>query len=58
MQKSTRQRREQVVGDMVQLYLDLEHWNRVNPDEQPIVLVTDTTEDVNERLAGPDEAAA
>lgn len=51
-------RREQVVGDMTQLYLDLEHWNRVNPSEEPVILVTDTTEDVNERLAGPNEAAA
>lgn len=58
MWKSARNRREQVVGDMVQLYLDLEHWNRVNPDKEPIVLVTDVTEDVNERLSGPAEDAA
>lgn len=58
MVKSAVMRREQVVGDMVQLFLDLEHWNRSNPKEQPIVLVTDVTEDVNERLSGPDEAAA
>lgn len=38
--------------------LDLDHWNRQNPNEEPIVAVTDITEDVNERLAGPDEAAA
>lgn len=58
MLKSVRQRREQVVGDMVQLYLDLEHWNRVHTKDDPIVLVTDVTEDVNERLAGPEESAA
>jgi len=58
MQKSARMRREQVIGDMVQLKLDLEHWNRVNPDKAPIVLVTDVTEDVNERLSGPEESAA
>ena len=58
MVKSTRMRREQVVGDMVQLYLDLEHWNRKNPSEHPIVLVTDVTEDINEALSGPDEVAA
>ena len=51
MVKSTYARREQVVGDMVQLTLDLAHWNRVNPDELPIVLETDVTPDVNERLA-------
>lgn len=58
MVKSAVMRREQVIGDMVQLYLDLEHWNRKNPSESPIVLVTDVTEDVNERLAGPSESAA
>jgi hypothetical protein len=58
MQKSAVMRREQVIGDMVQLKLDLDHWNRVNSDEAPIVLITDVTEDVNERLSGPDEAAA
>jgi predicted P-loop ATPase len=58
MVKSTVMRREQVVGDMVQLFLDLEHWNRKNSDEKPIVLVTDVTDDINERLAGPNESAA
>ena len=58
MAKSAVMRREQVVGDMVQLYLDLDHWNRKNAGEEPIVLITDVTEDVNERLSGPDEAAA
>ena len=58
MVKSAVMRREQVVGDMVQLYLDLDHWNRKNGNEEPIVLVTDVTEDVQERLSGPDEAAA
>jgi hypothetical protein len=55
MHKSAIQRREQVVGDVVQLYLDLEHWNRVNPREEPIVMPTDYTDDVNWRLAAPDE---
>jgi hypothetical protein len=58
MVKSTVMRREQVIGDMVQLYLDLEHWNNKHPSEKPIVLVTDVTEDINERLAGPEESAA
>jgi hypothetical protein len=58
MVKSAFMRREQVVGDMVQLTLDLNHWNRVNPTQPPIILETDVTPDVNERLAGPDEAAA
>lgn len=43
---------------MVQLTLDLAHWNRINPKEVPIVAETDITPDVNERLSGPDEEAA
>lgn len=57
MMKSAKSRREQVVGDMVQLYLDLDHWNRHNSDEEPIVLHTDLSEDIDERLAGADEWA-
>ncbi len=57
MVKSAFARREQVVGDMVQLTLDLAHWNRVNPHEKPIVAETDITPDVNERLAGADGSA-
>ena len=54
MVKSVVIRREQVVGDMVQLYLDLEHWNRVNDVEQRIDLHTDLTQDVKERIASSD----
>jgi hypothetical protein len=54
MVKSTVMRREQVIGDMVQLYLDLDHWNRKNPKEAPIELETDVTQDVRERLAASD----
>jgi hypothetical protein len=57
MAKSARDRREQVVGDMVQLTLDLNHWNRVNPDEVPIIAETDITPDVNEALASASDLA-
>jgi hypothetical protein len=57
MIKSAFARREQVVGDMLQLTLDLAHWSRVNPSEEPITVETDITPDVNERLA-VDEIAA
>jgi hypothetical protein len=57
MVKSTRDRREQVIGDMVQLTLDLNHWNRVNPNEAPIILEKDLTPDVNERLAASEGSA-
>jgi len=57
MVKSARDRREQVIGDMVQLTLDLNHWNRINPSESPIILEKDLTPDVNERLAAADGSA-
>lgn len=58
MLKSAVMRREQMVGDAVQLTLDLDHWNSVNPKEEPIKLPLDFTDDVQWRLNGPDEAAA
>ena len=57
MHKSAFARREQVIGDMVQLTLDLAHWNRINPSEQPIIAETDMTPDVAERLASADGTA-
>lgn len=57
MVKSAVMRREQVVGDMVQLYLDLDHYNRKNSSQEPIILPTDLTEDVNERIASSDGTA-
>ena len=57
MVKSAVMRREQVVGDMVQLYLDLDHYNRKNPNQEAIKLPTDLTEDVKERLAASDGTA-
>jgi hypothetical protein len=58
MLKSAVMRREQMIGDAVQLTLDLEHWNNVNPKEEPIMLSNDLTNDVQWRMNGPDEAAA
>lgn len=57
MQKSVTNRREQVVGDLVQLTLDLGHWNRMNPAEFPLNAPLDFTEDVEWRLNGGDSAA-
>jgi hypothetical protein len=50
MQKSAVKRREQIVGDALQLELDVQHWNRVNPHEDPINIPLDFTEDVEERI--------
>jgi len=57
MQKSAINRREQVVGDLVQLTLDLGHWNRMNRDEEPIHVPLDFTDDVQWRLNAGDSAA-
>jgi hypothetical protein len=54
MVKSAFARREQAVGDLVQLTLDLNHWNRINPAEEPIMAEGDLTPDIAERLAGGD----
>ena len=48
-------RREQMVGDGVQLTLDAMHWNNINPKEEPITIPLDFTEDIEERLNTPEE---
>lgn len=51
MQRAFIQRREQVVGDLVQLVTDVEVYNEMNKDAEPIQLVLDFTDDVEERRA-------
>lgn len=53
-QKAFVQRREQMVGDALQLTLDVNHWNRVHEHEDPIVMPMDFTDDVEWRLNAPD----
>jgi hypothetical protein len=55
MLKSLVQRREQMVGDGLQLTLDAMHWNNIHPTEEPIKLPLDLTDDVEWRLNAPDE---
>jgi hypothetical protein len=43
------QRREQIVGDNLQLSFDMEHWNNINPKDEPIDLPLDYTPDVEWR---------
>lgn len=52
MEKSFGQRREQIVGDCVQLRTDVEAYNDLSKEKngQKILLVLDFTEDVEERL--------
>lgn len=45
------QRREQTIGDVVQLSFDAEHWNNAHPKDEPLVMETDYTLDVELRRA-------
>lgn len=58
MVKSLVQRREQMVGDGLQLTLDAEHWNRIHSDEEPINLPMDLTDDIQWRKNAPEENAS
>lgn len=51
MLKSSVHRREQMVSDGLQLTFDMEHWNRVHPDEEPISLPMDISPDIEWRKA-------
>jgi len=44
-----------MVGEAVQLTLDVNHWNSVNPFEDPIFMPMDFSDDVDERLNAPDD---
>ena len=60
MYRSLQTRREQMVGDAVQLDLDAEHWNRINLDDEPIIMQMDFTLDVawRKHAPGQDEKAS
>lgn len=49
MQKAFIQRREQIVGDCVQLAVDVEVYNDMNKDQKPIQMLFDFRDDVEER---------
>lgn len=51
MQRAFIQRREQVVGDLVQLATDVEVYNEMHLEDAPIQLILDFTHDVDERKA-------
>lgn len=55
MWKSAVNRREQMVSDVYQLTLDLDHWNGANPDQEAIVLPMDLTLDIAIRKAADDD---
>lgn len=58
MEASKTMRREQIVGDITQLTFDMDHWSRVNPDEEPITVEKDFTLDVELRRIGRKMAEA
>jgi len=53
MHTSLTSRRQQMVGDATQLKIDELIWNNRNPDQPPIQLVMDFSDDVEERLHSP-----
>jgi hypothetical protein len=53
MQKSVFYRREQIVSDAVMIDNDLNHWNRINPNEEPLSVEYDLTFDVLWRVNSP-----
>jgi hypothetical protein len=55
MWKSAVNRREQMVSDGYNLLLDLDHWNRVNAEKEPINLPMDLTLDIEIRKAAEDD---
>jgi hypothetical protein len=54
MHYSLTNRRQQMIGDGVQLKIDEHVWNRMNPDEEPLQSIMDFTYDIEERLNSPD----
>lgn len=57
MQKAFIQRREQIVGDCVQLSTDVEAYNGFHQEQQPIQMLFDFRDDIEERGFGGEEAA-
>jgi hypothetical protein len=55
MHKSCVNRREQMVSDGLQLTLDMDHWNSINPNEQPLTLPMDLTLDIEIRKAADED---
>lgn len=58
MQKAFIQRREQIVGDCVQLATDVDVYNDLNKEQEPIPMLFDFRDDVAERKTWDDDEAA
>lgn len=55
MWKSGVNKREQMVGEALRHTIDFEHWNRINPDQEPLQFPLDFTDDVEWRRNAPNE---
>jgi uncharacterized protein (DUF4415 family) len=53
MHLSLTNRRQQMIGDGTQLKIDEKIWNARNPSEDPLQMIMDFTDDVEERLNSP-----
>lgn len=58
MHRSLIMRRDQMLGDGVQLTFDAYYWNSIHPEEEPIDIPMDFTEDIEERLNAPTKKAS
>jgi hypothetical protein len=59
MELAFAQRRQQIVGDCIQLSIDVDVYNGRNADKEPKQIVLDFEDDVNEHfLSGEDDKAA
>lgn len=58
MQKAFIQRREQIVGDCVQLATDVEAYNAMKPEQKAIQMIFDFRDDVEERRTWDRDKAA
>jgi hypothetical protein len=53
MEMSLVMRRDQMLSDGLQLTHDQDHWNRINPNEEPIQLSLDFSEEIEWRKNAP-----
>jgi hypothetical protein len=55
MVKALNGRREQMVGDGLQMTLDADHWNEINPEQEAIKPDMDFTDEIEWRKNAPNE---
>ena len=54
MKQAVGKRREQMVGEGLQLTLDVEHWNRINPAQEPLQVEMDLRDEIEWRKNAED----